>query len=98
MAMNDKELEDMRKDLNQLKAQLKSLSDEGGDLLASARSKLEAEAEKLISGMKGAGAAAAEKGEQLLHSTEGKIEENPWGSVMVTFGVGVVVGMLLRRR
>lgn len=98
MANTDKELEDLRNDLNTLKAQLKDLSADGGDVLASARSKLEAEADKLMEGLRSAGSTAADKGERLLHKTEDKIGENPWGSVVVTLGVGVVIGMLLRRR
>ena len=47
MANTDKELEDLRKDLDGLKAQLKALANDGGDVLASARSKLEAEAERV---------------------------------------------------
>jgi|SRR5690554_4955167 len=98
MATNDKELESLRKDLNDLKAQIKSLSDEGGDVLASARATLEAEAEKLVANLKSAGSSAAQKGEELIHTAEDKISDNPWVSVLATLGVGVAIGMLLRRR
>lgn len=98
MATNDKELENLRKDLDDLKAQLKSLSDDGGDVLASARAKLEAEAEKLVANLKSAGNSAAQKGEELIHTAEDKISDNPWVSVVATLGVGVAIGMLLRRR
>ncbi len=98
MANGDKELQDMRKDLDELKKQLKNLSEDGGDLLASARGKLEAEADRLMANLKGAGATVTEKGEQLLSTTESKIEEHPWGTVLLTLGVGVAIGMLMRRR
>lgn len=98
MATNDKELESLRKDLNDLKAQIKSLSDEGGDVLASARATLEAEAEKLVANLKSAGSSAAQKGEELIHTAEDKISDNPWVSALATLGVGVAIGMLLRRR
>ena len=98
MANTDKELEDLRKDLDGLKAQLKALANDGGDVLASARSKLEAEAERLMEGLKSAGSSAARTGERLIHKTEDQIEEHPWGATMLALGVGVVLGMMLRRR
>lgn len=98
MATTDKELEKLRKDLDDLKAQLKSLSDDSGDVLSSARATLEAEAEKLVANLKSAGNTATKKGEELIHTAEDKISDNPWVSVLATLGVGVAIGMLLRRR
>lgn len=98
MAATDKDLEDLRKDLNALKEQFKDLSGDGGDFLQSARDKLEAEAAKLMEGMKEAGTTAAHKGEELMHKAEDKIGENPWSSMVVTLGVGVAIGLLLRRK
>lgn len=98
MAMNDKDFDQMRKDLDELKGQLKTLSDDGGDLLSSARNKLEAEASRLMDGLKSAGSSAAKQGEHLIHTTEDKIEDHPWGTVLVSMGVGLALGMLMRRR
>lgn len=98
MADTDKELEKMRKDVEALKAQLATLSEDGGELLASARQKLEQEAERLVGNLKSASATAAKKGEELVHQAEDKISDNPWVSVLATLGVGVAIGMLLRRR
>ena len=97
MADTDKEFEKMRKDVEALKAQLATLSD-GGDLLASARHKLEMEAERLVGNLKDASSTAAKKGEELVHQAEDKISDNPWVSVAATLGLGVVIGMMLRRR
>lgn len=98
MADTDKELEKLRKDLDALKAQLSVLSEDGSDLLASARRKLEAEADRLVANLKDASSTAAKKGEEIIHQAEGKISENPWVSVAATLGVGVIIGMMLRRR
>ncbi|SRR5690554_153483 len=98
MADTDKEFEKMRKDVEALKAQLATLSEDGGDLLASARHKLEMEAERLVGNLKDASSTAAKKGEELVHQAEDKISDNPWVSVAATLGLGVVIGMMLRRR
>lgn len=98
MAASDKELEKLRKDLNDLKAQFKEMADEGGGVVDSARAALMAEAEKLVDSLKDVGASAAHKGEELIHSAEDKISDNPWVSVLATLGVGIVIGMMLRRR
>lgn len=97
MAVTDKDLDDLRKELADLKNEFKSLASDGGDFLESARSKLEAEAQKLMEGMKSAGATAVEKGGEVVHKAEDKIGENPWASVAMTFGAGLALGLLLRR-
>lgn len=76
----------------------KGMASDGGNLLEAARSQLEAKAEELMESIKSAGSSAVEQGEEVLRRTEEKISEKPLTSVLVTLGVGVALGWLLRRK
>lgn len=74
------------------------MASDSGNLLETARSQLEAKAEELMESIKSAGSSAIEQGEEVLHKAEEKIAEKPLTSVLVTLGIGVALGWLLRRK
>jgi len=97
-----KELDELKKALKDLQKDMQDVAKSGGrlagDEVDAFRSKLEKEAERLISKLQAAASGAAESGERVLHSVESKIEERPVASVLTVFGVGFAVGWLLGRK
>lgn len=109
MADSAKELDALRKDIEQLKKDLKAAAGDGGDLMASMKDQLEEEAEKIMHRMRGtaqslgsnvrqAADTVIDQGEQALHTVEAKITEKPLSSVLMTFGAGIALGWLLSRK
>ncbi len=105
----DKDIQALRKDIDKLKADLKAAADTGGDLMESARGKLEAEAEKLMAGLRSAAGEVGEnvrsfagdvagQGEEMFHRVEDHVGRHPTQSVLVSFGAGFVIGWLLSRK
>lgn|SRR5690554_4361767 len=116
----DREIAALKKEIDSLKKDLQAAAGESGDILKSARDKLEAEAEKLMEGMResagsmgdnlrsaaskvsrnvrDAAGAAADQGEQMLHTVEDTIGDRPLTSVAVTFGAGFLLGWLMSRK
>ncbi len=94
----DKELESLRKDMKTLQEDMKKAVSSGGDAVAAARAKLEAEADRLMQNLSSAASGVREQGSAMLDNVEGRIEEKPLTSVMMTFGIGFVVGWLIGRK
>lgn len=97
-----KEFDVVKKDLKELRVDLRSLVESGGNVTSeamnAARSKLEQEAELLMSKLQDAASGATESGERMLHGVEDRIEDRPIASVLTTFGVGFALGWLFGRK
>ncbi len=68
----DQEIAALKKDIEALKKDLKNAAGEGGDILSSARQKLEAEAEKLMESMRDSAGSMG----QNLRGAAGSVSEN----------------------
>jgi ElaB/YqjD/DUF883 family membrane-anchored ribosome-binding protein len=79
-------------------ALLRASADQGGDKVDEARARirdsLEAARKRLLELERG----ALRQGEDALIATEQYVRSNPWQSVGVAAGIGLLVGVLLARR
>jgi ElaB/YqjD/DUF883 family membrane-anchored ribosome-binding protein len=76
---------------------LKATTNQAGEKVAVARQKIE---QSLIEGKKALADAEKviiEKSKQYADITDDYIRENPWSAVGIAAGVGLVLGLLLRR-
>ena len=92
-------------DMERIKADLAKLREDFGDLFDSAMALGKDSAgtarEKLAAGvveLKKAAAVAKEKGQVVVEGAQDKIRERPLTSVLIAFGLGVLIAKLLDRR
>ncbi|HLS69062.1 MAG TPA: hypothetical protein VK035_06930 [Kiloniellales bacterium] len=97
----DQELETLRGDLNNLRADVRKLTD---DLASAARTgasiasdEAEAEMKRLRADLDELYHRALSRGQASLESVEEHVERNPLTSLAVAFGVGLLLGKLLDR-
>ncbi len=93
-----KEFDALKKDLGALRGDLASLVDQGGDVAAEARRKLEEEVRDLKSRIGEGAAAVKEKGVEMVGAVEDSISDRPLTSVLTAAGVGFLVGWLLGKK
>lgn len=96
-AKNMNSEEALRRDLESLKSDIMAMRDEfknmAKDAAAAARSGVGAAKDKA----RQAAGAAKEKGEEATEALQGAIEESPLAAVGIAFGVGVLLGVMMRR-
>jgi ElaB/YqjD/DUF883 family membrane-anchored ribosome-binding protein len=84
--------------MHDAEALLRASADQGGDKVDEARARiresLEAARKRLLELERG----ALRQGEDALIATEQYVRSNPWHSVGVAAGIGLLVGVLLARR
>jgi ElaB/YqjD/DUF883 family membrane-anchored ribosome-binding protein len=110
MARNlDKELQDVRTDLNRLRGDFDDVKETSKREIENLRGKFEAEARDLLDRLRsGVGEArersrhfveeARDRGGHAVETVEETIEDRPFVSVLAAFGIGVLIGTLLGRR
>jgi ElaB/YqjD/DUF883 family membrane-anchored ribosome-binding protein len=79
-------------------ALLKATANQGGDELAEVRAKAEESLRVVKARMTESQAALLVKTKEAAKATDVYVHENPWKSVGVAVGVGLVVGLLSGRR
>jgi ElaB/YqjD/DUF883 family membrane-anchored ribosome-binding protein len=79
-------------------ALLKATANQGGDELAEVRAKAEESLRVVKARMSESQAALLVKTKEAAKATDVYVHENPWKSVGVAVGVGLVVGLLSGRR
>lgn len=96
---------EIQADIDRLKNDLSKLKEDFGDVFATAmdlgRDTAGSAKDKLAAGvaeLKKAAGKAKEKGGVAVEAVEHKIQEHPFTSVLIAFGVGVLVAKLLDRR
>ncbi len=94
----ENEIAGLKKDIDTLKGELRDAAAAGGDALGNAREILEKEAHKLMERVTEAASGARKQSEEVLHNVEEHIGEKPLQSVLMTLGIGFVVGWLVGRR
>lgn len=104
----EKALTSMRRDLQRVKQDLDGLAKDslkatkqagatGHEATDAALRTLESEAHSLLEAVKGIGASAVEGGQGVVSDVEEHIETNPLAMVAAALGVGVAIGLLVRR-
>lgn len=97
---------DLQEELATLKADVKKLSEDVGDLLGvlrelgvdkvnSARSSLDEELDRRRDELRTALNSARARGEKAADAVEGEIAQHPMSSVMAAFGMGFLIAKLL---
>jgi ElaB/YqjD/DUF883 family membrane-anchored ribosome-binding protein len=79
-------------------ALMKASADQGGEKMTEARAKIRDSLETARSRLMSAERAALRHGEDAVIATEEYVRRNPWQSVGIAAGVGLVIGVLLARR
>jgi ElaB/YqjD/DUF883 family membrane-anchored ribosome-binding protein len=79
-------------------ALIKASADQGGEKMNEARSRIRESLESAKTRLQAAERAALRHGEDALIATEDYVKRNPWQSVGIAAGVGLVLGVLLARR
>ncbi len=77
---------------------MKASADQGGEKVTEARAKIRDSLEAAKSRLLEAERAARRHGEDAVIATEEYVRRNPWQSVGIAAGVGLVLGVLLARR
>jgi len=79
-------------------ALIKASADQGGEKVSAARTKILESLETAKTRLQAAERAALRHGEDAMIATEDYVKRNPWQSVGIAAGVGLVLGVLLARR
>lgn len=93
----EKLMQDLRVVVSDAEELLRATAGQAGDKVASARERIQeslaAARERLVA----AEHAVVEKTKQAAKATDEYVHENPWKSVGIAAGVGLVIGMLISR-
>ncbi|MGD9536860.1 MAG: YqjD family protein [Alphaproteobacteria bacterium] len=89
--------EELSEQIEELRRELSTLSDMMSDIIDTAKGDAEGQVDDLVRKGKRAMRSAARKGKAAISGVETTISDNPWASVAVAFGLGIVLGRLLRR-
>jgi ElaB/YqjD/DUF883 family membrane-anchored ribosome-binding protein len=79
-------------------ALIKASADQGGEKVSAARTKILESLETAKTRLQAAERAALRHGEDAMIATEDYVKRNPWQSVGIAAGIGLVIGVLLARR
>jgi ElaB/YqjD/DUF883 family membrane-anchored ribosome-binding protein len=79
-------------------ALMKASADAGGEKVNEARTRIRESLESAKRRLIEAERSAVRHGEEAVTATEDHIKRNPWQSVGIAAGVGLVIGVLLARR
>ncbi len=79
-------------------ALLQATASETGEKLGEARTKLEKRLEEARGRLREAEGVLRDKGKEAADAADGFVRENPWKSVGIAAGFGLVIGMLIGRR
>jgi ElaB/YqjD/DUF883 family membrane-anchored ribosome-binding protein len=79
-------------------ALMKASADAGGDKVNEARTRIRESLESAKRRLIEAERSAMRQGEEAVAATEDYVKRNPWQSVGIAAGVGLVIGVLLARR
>ena len=93
----DKIVADLKTLITDAEELLKATTSQAGEKIAVARQKIE---QSLIEGKKALADAeqvVIKKSNECAEIAEDYVRENPWGAVGIAAGVGLVLGLLLRR-
>jgi ElaB/YqjD/DUF883 family membrane-anchored ribosome-binding protein len=94
----DKLMADLQLVLADAEALLAATAGDATDSIAELREKVQASLSQARSSLIGAQGQAVERVRAAAKATEGHVRDNPWQSIGVAAGVGLLVGLLIGRR
>ena len=84
--------------IDDAEAFLKATAGQAGEAVATARRRIEQRLEEGKRSLAEAEALVIDKGKEAAKTADVYVRENPWNAVGIAAGVGLVVGLLVRRR
>ena len=94
----DKLMSDLRLVIADAEELLRMTADEAGESAANIRSRVQAKMNQAKADLINLQAVAVAKAKAAGHATDEFVHENPWKSIGVAAGIGLVVGLLIGRR
>lgn len=94
----DRLMSDLRLVITDAEELLRMTASEAGEGAADIRSRVQAKMNQAKADLVNLQAAAVAKAKAAGHATDEFVHENPWKSIGVAAGVGLVVGLLIGRR
>lgn len=98
MVQKDKLMSDLRVVIADAEEMLRMTADEVGEAAADLRSRLQARMNQAKIDLVRLQEAAIVKAKAAGHATDEFVHENPWKSIGIAAGIGLVVGLLIGRR
>ena len=94
----DKLMSDLRLVIADAEELLRMTADQAGDAAADVRSRVQARINRAKDDLLKLQDAVVEKAKAACHATDEFVHENPWKSVGIAAGVGLLLGLLVSRR
>lgn len=94
----DKLMSDLRLVITDAEALLRMTADEVGETAADIRSRVQAKMTQAREDLVNLQSVAVAKAKAAGHATDEFVHENPWKSIGIAAGLGLVVGLLIGRR
>jgi ElaB/YqjD/DUF883 family membrane-anchored ribosome-binding protein len=97
-AQKDKLMADLKLVLADAEALLAATAGDASSSVAELRARVQATLSQAKTGLIDAQAAVVDKAKAAAKATDGYVHENPWKSIGIAAGVGLLLGMLIGRR
>jgi ElaB/YqjD/DUF883 family membrane-anchored ribosome-binding protein len=97
-AQKDKLMADLKLVLADAEALLAATAGDASSSVAELRTRVQATLSQAKTGLIDAQAAVVDKAKAAAKATDGYVHENPWKSIGIAAGVGLLLGMLIGRR
>ena len=94
----EKLFQDLQIVVRDAEALLKATAGQAGEKLQEARAKTEESLRQAKTRIESLEQAALNSGKEMVNSAEDYVRQNPWQSIGVAAGVGLVLGVLLSRK
>jgi ElaB/YqjD/DUF883 family membrane-anchored ribosome-binding protein len=98
VASKDKLISDMKVVMADADELLRATASQAGDRVTELRGKIQSSLANARANLADAQAAAVEKAKEVGHAADDYVQANPWRSVGIAAGVGLIVGLLIGRR
>jgi len=97
-AQKDKLMSDLKLVMSDAEALLAATASDAGEGVAELRARVASTLSRAKDGLIEAQGAVVDKAKAAARATDGYVHENPWKSVGIAAGVGLLLGMLIGRR
>ena len=94
----DKLMEDLKVVMRDAEALIRATSAQTGEKIQEVRARAEESLRQARTRLTAVEDEAYQRAREMADATEGYVRENPWQSIGIAAGVGLLVGMLLSRR
>jgi ElaB/YqjD/DUF883 family membrane-anchored ribosome-binding protein len=94
----DKLVEDLKIVMRDAEALLRATSAQTGEKIQEVRARAEESLQQARARLSAMEDEAYQRAREMADATEGYVRENPWQSLGIAAGIGVLVGLLLSRR